>query len=84
VWAPFNNFFCANLKLIEKVKVGSRYKKKYDDPKTPYQRLLESKHLNQAQKNHLTEVYCNLNPFKLKKQIDYKQRQIFNVLRSGD
>ena len=29
-------------------------------------------------------TYCNLNPFKLKKQIDYKQRQILNALRSGD
>ncbi len=81
VWALFNNFFCTNLKLVKKMKVGSRYRKKYDDPQTPYQRLVESKHLNQVQKNHLTEIYCNLNPFKLKKQIDYKQRQILNALR---
>jgi len=67
-WGLFNNFFCTNLKLIEKTKVGSRYKKKYDDPKTPYQRLMESEHVNEAQKTHLTESYCNLNPFKLKKQ----------------
>jgi len=82
-WGLFNNFFCTNLKLIEKTKVGSRYKKKYDDPKTPCQRLMESKHINEAQKTHLTEIYCNLNPFKLKKHIDYKQRQILNALRSG-
>jgi len=80
-WALFNNFFCTNLKLVEKTKVGSRYKKKYDDPKTPYQRLMESEHLNEAMKTHLTEMYCNLNPFKLKKQIDHKQRQILNALR---
>jgi len=80
-WALFNNFFCTNLKLVEKTKVGSRYSKKYDDPKTPYQRLMESAHINEALKTHLTEVYCNLNPFKLKKQIDYKQRQILNAIR---
>lgn len=80
-WALFNNFFCTNLKLIEKHKVGSHYQKKYDDPKTPYQRLMASPHLNEFLKTHLTEIYCNLNPFKLKKQIDYKQRQILNVLR---
>jgi len=80
-WALFNNFFCTNLKLVAKMKVGSRYKKKYDDPKTPYQRLMESEHINEAQKTYLTEIYCNLNPFKLKKQIDYKQRQILNALR---
>ena len=80
-WALFNNFFCTNLKLVEKTKVGSRYRKKYDEPKTPYQRLMASEHLNEALKTHLTEVHCNLNPFNLKKQIDHKQRQILNALR---
>jgi len=84
VWALYNNFFSTNLKLVAKTKIGSRYKKKYDDPKTPCQRLMQSDHLNEAQKTHLTEVYCNLNPFKLKKQIDYKQHQILYALRSGD
>ena len=80
-WALFNNFFCTNLKLIEKTKIGSRYQKKYDESKTPYHRLMASEHINEAQKTHLTEMYCNLNPFKLKKQIDYKQREILNALR---
>ena len=79
-WALFNNFFCTNLKLIQKTKVGSRYQKKYDAPKTSHQRLMESEHLNEAQKTLLTEIYCNLNPFSLKKQIDYKQRQILSTL----
>lgn len=74
-------FFCTNLKLVNKMKIGSRYKKKYDDPKTPYQRLMNSDYINEAQKTHMTELYCNLNPFNLKKQIDYKQRQILNALR---
>lgn len=80
-WSLFNNFFCTNLKLIEKVKVNSRYRKKYDDPKTPHQRLMDSPHLNEAQKTHLTELGCNLNPFSLKKQIDHHQRLILNALR---
>jgi len=51
VWALFNNFFCPNLKLVEKMKVGSRYQKKYDIPKTPYQRLMESEHLMNFRKH---------------------------------
>jgi hypothetical protein len=80
-WALFNNFFCSNLKLIDKTKVGSKYRKKYDEPKTPYQRLMHSTHINEAQKTFLTEMYCNLNPFNLKKQIERKQREIFKALR---
>ena len=80
-WALFNNFFCANLKLIDKSKVGSRHRRKYDTPKTPYQRLMESEHINEAQKTHLTEMYANLNPFKLSKLIDRKRSKILNSLR---
>ena len=80
-WALFNNFFCTNLKIIDKTKVGSRYRKKYDTPKTPYQRLMESEHMTELHKTCLTEIYCNLNPFNLKRQIDRKQRQIFEALR---
>jgi hypothetical protein len=80
-WALFNNFFCSNLKLARKTKVGSRYRKKYDQPQSPHQRLMASEHLNEAQKTWLTEMFCNLNPFNLKRQIDHKQRQILNQLR---
>ena len=80
-WALFNNVFCTNLTLIEKTKVGSRYHKKYDTKKTPCHRLMVSGHLNKAQQAHLTEMYCNHNPFSLEKQIDHKQRQILKMLR---
>jgi len=29
------------MKLLEKVREGSKVKKRYDDPKTPYERVLE-------------------------------------------
>jgi len=80
-WNLFNNFFCANLKLQEKVRVKSRYKKKYDEGETPYQRLMKSPDINEAQKTYLTEVYCNLNPYALKRQITYHQKQIRSSLR---
>lgn len=35
------NFFIPQLKLKEKVRIGSKIVKKYDQPKTPYQRLLK-------------------------------------------
>jgi hypothetical protein len=81
IWALFNNFFCPNLKLIKKTKCGSRYRKQYDEPKTPYQRLMESEHLNEALKTHLTTMYCGLDPFTLKQQIERRQRRILSALR---
>jgi hypothetical protein len=38
----YTNFFQPVIKLIEKTRVGSKVIKKYDKPRTPYQRVLES------------------------------------------
>ena len=34
-WSPLQNFFLPSFKLTEKLRVGSKIKKKYDAPKTP-------------------------------------------------
>lgn len=75
-WSLFNNFFCPSIKLVSKVKIGSQYRKKYDAPRTPYDRLLISPDVTEAVKTHLTEVATHLDPFALKKQIDALQRRI--------
>lgn len=80
-WDLFNNFFCPNLKLLSKTKVGSRYVKRYDLPKTPAQRTIDHPHVNEAIKTHLTEKLLNLNPINLKKSIDHYQQLILSKLR---
>ena len=80
-WGAFHNFFCPNLKLIKKLKVGSKYIKNYDKPKTPYQRLLECPDITTEAKAQLTATANQLNPFKLKKEIEQKLKRVFNNLR---
>ncbi len=75
------NFFCANRHLVHKERRGSRYYKRYDDATTPADRLLASDHINEAQKIQLTEQRINLDPYKLRRLIDAKQRSIFRKLR---
>lgn len=74
----FNNFFLPNFKLLEKTRIKSKIIKKHDSPKTPYQRLLESKDVCDTEKARLTALYQSLNPFDLKKGIERKLRKIFN------
>jgi hypothetical protein len=76
-----NNFFCANRRLVHKERRGSRYYKQYDAPATPCDRLMASEYVNELHKTWLTEVRLNLDPFKLRKLIDAKQRLIFSQLR---
>lgn len=76
-----SNFFCANRRLVLKERRGSKYYKKYDNPVTPCDRLLDSEHITEWQKTCLTEMKLNLDPYKLRRLIDAKQKEIFDQLR---
>lgn len=60
-----SNFFVPQFKLKSKVRVGAKIKKTYDQPKTPYQRLLEEPTVTDEQKRKLRETYATLNYFDL-------------------
>ncbi len=62
------NFFIPKFKLLSKVRVGAKIKKKYDKPKTPYQRLLEDPSVSEEQKEKLRTTYARLNYFDLVEQ----------------
>ena len=51
------NFFLPVTKLQGKSRVGSKVKKVYDDPQTPYARVLESVHISERHKAQLRETY---------------------------
>jgi hypothetical protein len=53
------------MKLVSKVKVGSKEIKKYDAPCNPSQRLLESDALSGEVKAELTRLYGLYNPVQL-------------------
>jgi hypothetical protein len=80
-WDLLQNFFCPTLKLKSKTKIGSRYLRRYESPRTPCQRLLDCPVLNEALKTHLTERKLNINPLHLKKFIDHHQRLVLSPLR---
>ncbi len=80
-WSLFTNYFCPTLKLKEKLRINSRYCKKYEPPQTPFQRLIDSKDVSDEAKKTLEEIYNSLNPFKLKRKIDDKLKAVFHIVR---
>ena len=79
-WSLYQNYFCPTLKLKEKTRENSRYRKKYNDPQTPYQRLLESKSIDSDTKDELISQYEKLDPFELKAKIERKLKAIFKLI----
>ncbi len=81
-WRLYHNFFLPSVKLVEKRLVDGKAIKRYDSPKTPYQRVLASPYLSDAVKHALKEQFETLNPFTLRKAMETKLNTIFKVLRS--
>jgi hypothetical protein len=79
-WSLYFNFFSPSVKLIEKYRVGSKIIKKYDKPKTPLQRLLESQHIDQQVKINLKNLFDQLDPFQLQKQMKRKIDAIIKMV----
>ena len=80
-WRLFHNFFIPSVKLIDKKRIKSKTIKIHDKPKTPYQRIIESTHIDQQTKDKLTTQKKQLNPFLLRETIDRKIKKVFATLK---
>jgi hypothetical protein len=67
------------VKLVKKVRVGSKVRRVYDGPKTPFERVVASKQGDAAQLSILKEFQRSLDPFQLAKTIDRKLERIYRL-----
>lgn len=75
----YKNFFQPVMKLEEKIRDKGKVHRKYDIPKTPYQRIMESEKIPEETKEKLTKIYQRLNPAELKRKIDEKIHRLFEI-----
>jgi hypothetical protein len=64
------------MKLKEKIRIGSRVKRIYDKPQTPYARVLASPHVSQEDKAALRETYSYLDLVQLRTHINHLLDQL--------
>jgi len=83
-WRLFHNFFCPSVKLLAKKRIGSKTIKHHDLPKTPYQRIMDSPHIQESVKFSLSKQLENLNPFMLRKIMDKKLKIIFSIINTSE
>ncbi|GAB4183344.1 MAG: hypothetical protein Fur0032_24280 [Terrimicrobiaceae bacterium] len=70
VWEPLHNFFLPYAKLEAKSRHEAKVKRKHDRPKTPCDRLLESKHVSWKTKANLRARRAALDPFALHERLE--------------
>jgi hypothetical protein len=73
------NFFQPVLKLIAKERIGNKVLRRYDNARTPYQRILERKEVALEVKARLTHLYVQLNPVTLRTSIDHKVARLWKI-----
>lgn len=79
-WNPLQNYFTPVLKLKTKERIGGRVKKIYDEPKSPFKRLLESSYVPEEEKIRLKDTFHTKNPIYLKKEMDKKLKEFFKLV----
>ena len=76
VYRLYVNHFLPVQKLISKVRKGSQVKKVYDDPKTPYQRVLDSDQVSPEAKRKIRAIHAKLKVVELRQQLDHLLEQL--------
>jgi hypothetical protein len=78
----YSNYFLPSMKLSQKTRIGSKVVKRYEVPKTPYQRLLESPSVDRRIKRRLRAEYEQLNPAQLRREIMWLQQMLLKAVRN--
>ena len=82
-WNPFLNFFYPVMKLKKKNRIGGKIRKIYDEPKSPYDRLMEHPAMTDLQKESLKARFELLDPFKLAQRLEKKLQTLFKLIRES-
>ncbi len=77
----FQNLFLPSVKLAKKERVGSRLRRRYETPQTPWQRVVSSPVADPERVAELGKERTELDPFQLSHRIQEQLERIFRLSR---
>lgn len=75
----FQNLFQPSMKLVKKIHRGSRLIRSYDQARTPFDRVKESKEADPDKITRLQRIYDSTDPFELSQRIDQKLENLYKL-----
>jgi hypothetical protein len=72
----YKNFCLPTIRLKSKTRVEGRIKRVYDQPSTPYERVMASRQVDRKTKRKLKEIYESLNPAELSRRLNRLREQL--------
>jgi hypothetical protein len=73
------NLFLPSVKLVEKKRVGARIRRRYDAPRTPFERVEACADVDGEQVRALQELRAQLDPIALAAHIDEQLSQVYRL-----
>lgn len=77
------NLYIPSVKLIKKVRIGSKLKRVYDSAQTPLQRVIASSEADSSKIAELKTLMRTLDPFQLAQSIERKLQHIYDLANVG-
>jgi hypothetical protein len=77
VWQDLHNHYVPSAKTIEKVRVGSKIKRKMQKPRTPFDRVLSDQSVPESVKERLREAKKRTGPWWLRTELRKKLRSLW-------
>ncbi len=81
-WCLLKNFFVPVMKLEAKTRIGGKYRKQYDRPKTPAERVLEWEGITRQRASWIRAQQRELNPFELQRRVESSLKAVFEKARN--
>jgi hypothetical protein len=75
-----NNLFLPSVKLLRKIHKGSKVIRRYDKPRTAFQRLLACPQMDRQKVNELQRIKETTDPFALAEEIDRLLAALFELV----
>ena len=79
----YQNHFIPSRRCVSKVRVGSKYVRKYEKAATPYARVMAHASVSESLKETLRTVHESPNPLKLKQELDILRKKVFEIQKTG-
>ena len=80
----FQNLFQPSMKLRCKIRIGSRLIRRYDTPRTPFERVVESRKGDPKKLAALKHTLKTTDPFELSTRIDQQLQWIYKLASHAD
>ena len=73
------NLFLPSVKLVTKERVGARVRRRYDPPRTPFERVRECPGADRMKVHALRRLQATLDPFALAQRIDHGLARVYQL-----